>query len=293
VTRGLASPEGEDAGWSRVIHLFVEVFAMATLAPLSPVRRPAWATDTWFFLGLAVAMAAINVAGFGMFAAMGISSFGAPVWVHVHALLFFGWVVLFVTQAWLAASGRVALHRPLGWLALVWVAAMVVVGTLTTVWSVQRGFVPFFFAPAQFLLLNPLSVLTFAGLTIAGFIHRRDRLWHPRLIVCGMAAIMAPSIGRILPMPLLIAGVPIALFATSFIVASLMFPVVGAARDLVKRGAVHPAWLVGIGAIVAMEFVNMAVGHSAMMAGIYDWAVAGTPGAAVDPLAYGTPPPPP
>ncbi|WP_347302064.1 hypothetical protein V5740_08535 [Croceibacterium sp. TMG7-5b_MA50] len=265
---------------------------MATLAP-SALRRPAWATDTYFFLVMAVAMAAFNVAGFSLFAAMGISSFGAPLWVHVHALLFFGWVVLFVTQAWLAASGRVALHRPLGWLALGWVAAMIVVGTLTTMWSVQRGFVPFFFTPAQFLLLNPLSVVVFAGLVIAGFVHRRDRLWHPRLIVCGMAAIMGPSIGRMLPMPLLIAGVPIPYFATAIVAGTLVFPLVGAGRDLLKRGGIHPAWLVGMAAIAGMELVNMALAQSAPVAAVYEWAVAGTPGAMLDPHAYGPPPPPP
>ena len=252
---------------------------MATLAPDPVHRRPAWATDTSFFLGMAIAMAAINFIAFSLFAAMGISSFRAPPYVHAHALLFMGWVVLFVTQAWLAASGRVTLHRPLGWLAVGWALVMVVVGTLTTVFSVQRGFIPFFFTPAQFLVLNPLSILVFAGLLIAGFVRRRDRLWHPRLILCAMAAIMGPAFGRLLPAPLFMYSMVWAIFA-----CMVAFPLIGAGRDRIKRGRVHPAWLVGLVALVLMQLCIVTVGHSAWAAGLYRQVAAGTPGAALDPL---------
>jgi hypothetical protein len=258
---------------------------MATLAPDPVHRRPAWATDTSFFLGMAIAMAAINVIGFGFFAAMGMSSFRAPPYVHLHALLFMGWVGLFVAQAWLAASGRVTLHRPLGWLAVAWALVMVMVGTTTTIFSVQRGFVPFFFTPAQFLVLNPLSVLVFAGLLIAGFAKRRDRLWHPRLILCGMAAIMGPAFGRLLPAPLFMYSMVWAIF-----VAMIAFPLIGAARDRIKRGRVHPAWLVGLVALALMQLAIEAIGHSAWAAGLYAQVTAGTPGAALDPLAFQPPP---
>lgn len=258
---------------------------MATLAPDPVHHRPAWATDTSFFLGMAIAMAAINVIGFSFFAAMGMSSFRAPPYIHAHALLFMGWVVLFVAQAWLAASGRVTLHRPLGWLAVGWALVMVAVGTTTTIFSLQRGFIPFFFTPAQFLVLNPLSVLVFAGLLIAGFVRRRDRLWHPRLILCAMAAIMGPAFGRLLPAPLFMYSMVWAIF-----ICMIAFPLIGAARDRIKRGRVHPAWLVGLAAHVLMQLAVVTVGHSAWAAGLYQQVTAGTPGAALAPRDY--PPPP-
>ncbi|KHL25041.1 hypothetical protein PK98_10080 [Croceibacterium mercuriale] len=248
-------------------------------------RRPAWATDTSFFLGMAIAMAAINVTAFSFFAAMGMSSFRAPLYIHAHAVLFMGWVVLFVTQAWLAASGRVTLHRPLGWLAVGWALVMVVVGTTTTIFSVQRGFVPFFFTPAQFLVLNPLSVLVFAGLLIAGFVRRRDRLWHPRLILCAMAAIMGPAFGRLLPAPLFMYSMVWAIF-----VAMIAFPLIGAARDRIRRGRVHPAWLVGLVALMLMQLGVVTIGRSAWAAGLHAQVTAGTPGAAMAADDY--PPPP-
>lgn len=164
-------------------------------------RRSVFATEERFFVITAIVMALINIVAFSFFAAMGISSFHAPVSVHIHAILFMGWVLLFVAQVSLAATGSLALHRKLGWLAVGWASAMVIVGTLTTVSSAQKAAVPFFFLPAQFLLMNPLSVILFAALLIGGVAKRRDREWHPRLIICGMAAIMGPSFGRLLPAP--------------------------------------------------------------------------------------------
>lgn len=196
-----------------------------------------------------------------------------------------GWVLLFVTQVSLAASGSLALHRKLGWIAVGWALAMVVVGTLTTVWSVQKGAVPFFFLPAQFLLMNPLSVSLFAGLLIGGVIKRRDRDWHPRLIVCGMAAIMGPALGRLLPAPLLLYGMVTAIF-----LAMIAFPIAGIVRDKRRYGRVHPAWWLGLVALVLQHTAIETLGRSPLAAAVYDRTVAGTPGAMVPALTYQRPP---
>lgn len=237
-------------------------------------RRPLIAEGTGFFLAVALVMALLNIGAFSFFAAMGISSFRAPIYVHVHAVLFMGWVVLFALQVSLAASGNLALHRKLGWVAAVWALAMVVVGTMTTVWTMQKGGVPFFFLPAQFLVINPLSVALFAALLIGGVVKRRDREWHPRLIVCGMAAIMGPSFGRLLPAPLLMYGMVTAIF-----IGMVAFPVAGIVRDKLRYGRVHPAWWVGLASLLLLHLAVETIGRSAFAEALYDRAVAGTPGA--------------
>lgn len=242
-------------------------------------------SDTKFFLIIAIVMAVINLIGFSLFAATGLSSFGAPAYVHVHAVLFMGWVLLFMLQVSLATFGSLKLHRRLGWLAVGWALAMVIVGTLTTIWTVQRGHAPFFFLPAQFLLMNPLSVALFAALLIGGVIKRRDREWHPRLIVCGMAAIMGPAFGRLLPAPLLLNGMLTAIF-----VCMIAFPIAGAIRDKRRHGRVHAAWWVGGAALLLLQLTTETVGRSALAASIYDRTVAGTAGAALPPLLHQPPP---
>jgi hypothetical protein len=242
--------------------------------------------DDRFFFVMAVVMALTLVAGFSVQLAMGRSSFQAPMLVHVHALTFFGWTVYFVVQAGLGAGGSLGLHRRLGWLGAAWAAAMVIVGTAATVAMVRRGAVPFFFQPLGFLLMNALSVLTFALLVAAAIALRRRTDWHRRLLYCGMALLTGPGWGRLLPMPLLIPFAELAVFG-----AVMIFPLIGVIADLRRSGRVHPAWWAGIAALCAFQLSLSPLAHSVAGQALYASVTAGTPGAAVPPLAY--PPLPP
>lgn len=151
---------------------------MATLAhsPIAPAMG-----DERFFLRGAIIMAILIVAGFSFQLAMGRSTFASPIRVHAHAILFMGWVAIYLTQNILVSSGRIDLHRKLGWIAAVWLVPMVISGFVVTVAIVRNGLVPFFFQPLQFLIFDPVTVLAFAGLTVAAIMLRRRTEWHRRL----------------------------------------------------------------------------------------------------------------
>lgn len=244
------------------------------------------ARDARFFEISAVLMALILVAGFSLHLAMGRSSFGAPAFVHVHGVIFFGWVVIYVAQTFLATRGSLELHRRLGWLAAGWVAAMIVAGFAVIIWRIQAAQAPFFFQPQHFLIANPLVVLLFAGLTSAAVAMRKRTDWHRRLHLCATAALLAPGFGRLLPMPLMIPW--------SYQIAmacGLVFPIAGVVRDLLRTGRVHRAWLWGIGVTLAVMAGTEAIVYSPIGDAIYGWVTAGTPGAAVAPLEFGRMPP--
>lgn len=245
---------------------------MATIAP----ARTRFAPDTRFFLTMAIVMGALNVLAFSFFALMGISSFGAPLYVHVHALTFFGWVAIYVTQNALVATGWTALHRKLGWLAAGYTLWMVIVGTLTTAFTVQRGLTPPIFTPAYFLVMNPLGVLCFAAMIWAGVAVRTSTGWHRRLIYCAMASIMGPAFGRLLPPQLTTSPYGIVILVG----AILSFIVIGIVRDGVRHRHVHPAWLVGVAVVTLQWFAFDLVAKSPLGVSIYEQVVAGTPGAA-------------
>lgn len=246
---------------------------------------PRMAKDDKLFLILAICIAAIVAFGFSLHLGMGRSTFAAPALVHAHALVFMGWVAIYVAQTALAATGSMALHRRLGWLATGWIVLMVVMGTTVTIAMARRGHVPFFFEPAYFLVMNPLSVLTFAGLTAAAVVMRRRTDWHRRLHTCGMAFLIGPAWGRILPMPLMIPYAGWGVFT-----AVMLVPVAGAIVDARRRGHVHPAWWWGMAAMAAAQVAMGLIAYSPMGTAIYRAATAGSPGAAIDPLAF--PPPP-
>lgn len=254
---------------------------MATAAQPAPTLG----RDDRFFLGMAIAMALTIVAGFSLQLAMGRSSFASPPHVHFHAVTFFGWVVLFVTQNVLVNRGTMHLHRALGWIGAGWAVLLVLVGTYTTVLMAQAGHTPFFFLPAYFLVMNPVSVLVFAGLTGAAIALRRRTDWHRRLMICGTAILTAPAFGRLLPMPFMIPYAEWGPFA-----GVLVFVAAGMIGDLRRRGAVHAAWWWGFGAIVAMQLAMGLIAHSPIGLGIYEATVRGHPGAAIAPLEFPAPP---
>lgn len=239
------------------------------------------ARDDRFFFVTSIAMALVVFAGFSLQLAMGRSSFASPLIVHAHAIVFMGWVVLYVVQNALVARGSIALHRRLGWIGAGWIVAMVVLGTAVTVRLVRLGHAPFFFPPALFLVMNPLLILSFAGLTAAAIVQRRRTDWHRRLHYAGMALLLGPAFGRLLPMPLLI---PYA-YEVDFL-AVLIFPIIGIVADWRRTGAVHPAWWWGLGVIVGSTVLTDAIAYSPVGTALYRAATAGSPGAALSPLEY-------
>lgn len=242
---------------------------MATIVQGLPRVR---AGDTRFFLVMAFVMGAIDVAGFSLNLVAGRSSFAVPAIFHIHALVFFGWIALYIAQNLLVDGGSVALHRRLGWVALLWVPLMVALGTVMTVLSVQHG-APFFFDVRQFLISNPLQLLLFAGLVGAALTMRRQTGWHRRLMYCGMAILCGPGLGRLLPMPLLM---PYAWWAV--LAAVLVLPLIGAIADQRRSGRVHPAWLWGIGLMLGVQLFADAVAFSPVGTALAQRVTAGTAG---------------
>ena len=255
------------------------------MASLAYEKIPADAGDERFFLRAAIAMVAVIVAGFSLQLAMGRSSFSSPLLVHAHAIVFMGWVGIYLLQNIFVATNRMSLHRPLGWIAVAWIVPMLVLGCLVTVAMARRGQVPFFFQPLHFLVFDPVSLFTFAGLTVAAIGLRRQTDWHRRLHFCGMSMLLGPGFGRLLPMPLLQPWAWEATFAVT-----LIFPIAGVLADIRRNGRAHPAWRWGIGAMIGAFVVTEAVTYSAVGGALYRMVVAGSPGESVPALEFAEPP---
>ena len=255
------------------------------MATIAGNPYPQTVSDERFFLRAAIAMVLVIVAGFSTQLAMGRSSFSSPPLVHLHAIVFMGWITLYLLQNLFVATGRMTLHRRLGWIGAGWIVAMVVLGCLVTVAMVRRGQVPFFFRPVHFLVFDPLALFTFAGLTVAAIMMRRRTDWHRRLHFCGTALLLGPGFGRLLPLPLLQPWAFEATFA-----ALMVFPLVGVIADYRRSGRVHPAWRWGIGVMVGSLLLTEALTYSSVGTNIYQAVTAGSPGAEVAPLEFAPPP---
>jgi uncharacterized membrane protein YozB (DUF420 family) len=228
-----------------------------------------------FFFTMACVMAATIVGGFLFNILTGRSSFAVPLVVHLHALVMMGWVGLYLTQNFLVFSDNIALHRRLGWLSVLFVPAILAMGVAITSWTMRTRGGPPFFDQNQFLCSNPLQLSGMAALVAWAVTVRRNTGWHRRLMFSAFAMLLGPGMGRLLPAPYLI---PYAWYLTA-ILPAVLFPAIGMLADKKRYGAVHPAWLWGVGTVLGLQVIADLYAYSDAGIVFTQAFVAGTPGA--------------
>ena len=228
-----------------------------------------------FFFTMACLTAAIIVGGFSFNILMERSSFALPWLYHFHGVVMMSGLALYVAQSSLILADNVALHRRLGWFAVVCVPLMVFTGLLLTRISVQERGGPPFFDQNQVLFSNPLHLGLFAVLSTWALRMRKNTGWHRRLMFCAFAMLTGPGLGRLLPAVFLI---PYAWYLTALLPA-VLFPAIGMAADKRRYGAIHPAWLWGVGLLLAVQVVADLVAYSDGGIAFTREFIAGTPGA--------------
>ncbi|MEP5937023.1 MAG: hypothetical protein ABJ239_01735 [Erythrobacter sp.] len=227
-----------------------------------------------FFLVMAVIMSLVTVAGFTIQLAMGRSSFDAPWPYHVHGVIFMAWIGLYLAQHVTISRANHALHAKLGKLAYGFVPVMIAAGTMIMIVVAQRTGGPFFFHVSEFLWSNIALVWCFGGLAWWSLRARRYSGWHRRLMLCAMAILTGPGLGRILPAPLMIPHA-----WTIITVTTMVWPIIGMIADWRCHGRIHPAYFWGLGIYIAVFLVSVVIAHTGPGMEATQWLIAGTPGA--------------
>jgi hypothetical protein len=157
-----------------------------------------------FFTAMALAMLAVAVAGFlpSIVHTAGRRAPLSPL-VAVHGFLFFAWLILFLVQSRLVATGRVALHRRVGVAAGFVLALMVPLSYVTTVAMVRRGFDlsgdlridadPLFESIFQFGDLTLFTVLA-----VTAIAYRRHPDIHKRLMLFANLSLMGAPLAHLI-----------------------------------------------------------------------------------------------
>ena len=158
--------------------------------------------------------------------------------IHVHAVVFSAWLIVFVAQTTLVLGGRTHLHRRLGSASMVLAVLMLVVGVMTAIASARlghRGIPGVEFADVEgFLLLNLSAISVFAILVTAAWYFRRNAQAHKRLmLMSATGALVGPGVSRL----------PFFSGNTAAIAALVLaFLFAGPAYDLMTRRRIHPAY---------------------------------------------------
>lgn len=225
-----------------------------------------------FFSAMAVAIVVTALAGFArtyflrpLLPVLAPAPLALTPLIHVHGLLFTGWVLLLLVQARLVAAKRIASHRRLGMAGAAMAGLMVVVGTLTALYGVVRGVAPFGIDPRRFLIVPLFSILLFVIFVVAGVRARRDPQSHKRLMLLATIAVLPPAIARWV---LLLGLGPPVVFAVATL---LLVPIV--AWDVKTRRRLHPVTLWGGLLLVVSGPLRLALAQTDGWLAFSNWMV--------------------
>jgi hypothetical protein len=168
----------------------------------------------------------------------------------VHAVVFVTWLAMFAAQAALAATGRIALHMRIGPWLFAFGVLLIVVGVATTLARFGINLATGEIATAQRKLYGPLRDLVFfAPFLAAGWIYRRQPEIHKRIMLVATTVLLVAPVGRMMffggPPP------PEAIFYTVW-----PLPIyIAMVHDYVTKRLIHPVYLIGLAAMVAIRLV--------------------------------------
>lgn len=180
-----------------------------------------------------------------------------PLIVHVHGVIFVGWLVLLTTQVLLIRDGRPALHRRLGLAGAILAASMIVVGPATAIVMDRLDFgTPDDNTP--FLFVQMTDIASFAVLAGAGLLLRRRPAAHKRLMLLSTLYISDAGFARFLQDPIAhqLGSGYWPYFASFYLAGDILILGVGA-YDLVTRRRLHPAYLAAIIGIAAIQLMSV------------------------------------
>jgi hypothetical protein len=215
---------------------------------------------------MAIASAVAVFVGFGRTYYLK-SYFGTPQLsplIHIHGAVFTLWMIFFVVQTALIASNRPGIHRRLGYAGAALAIAMVVLGTIAAFKARLLGHgAP---SPDALFLVSLGDIFTFGVFVAAGFLWRRNREAHQRLMLLAVVAgLLSAAIPRI---PDFRAHPPAMLFL------GLSFILAGPIYDLVTRRRIHPVYIWGCSiAILTLAPIRIALSFTPAWHSIAKWLI--------------------
>lgn len=257
---------------------------MATLAqPASPPRSRARGR-TRFYVWLSLACLAIGVGGFfaTYWLQVALGRFTGTPLMHIHGLVFTGWLLLLVGQNWRIAQGRLDHHRAWGLAGISLATLMLVVGYLTAIVGLSGRLQAGFGDDARAFLIAPFfSVTMFFAFVIAAMANIRRPEWHKRFIFVATTVALMPAIARFVflyqrgytpgtrpgefpPSP--VNNSLISLFIVCAIVIGA-----GMVHDWRTRGRPHPAWIIGLTVLIGGAILRAPLSQTPAWLAFADW----------------------
>lgn len=210
-----------------------------------------------FYIVLAVLMLLLIFVGFwpSYYGPLMRGAAEAPLLLHVHGVIYIGWMALLILQVTLAARGQIRTHRAvgtfgIGYGVLIWIVG-VVVSFLAPAFNVRSG--EWTVDQAAAFMPIPLGdMVLFGGFFLAAVLYRGQPELHKRLMLLATMAILFAAAFRLQN-----AGVP----RSAAIVVWYVPLVIMMAYDLVQRGRIHVLYWIGA-VVMGIALLRMPFGET-------------------------------
>jgi hypothetical protein len=237
---------------------------IATIEAPSHVAAPT--RDRLFFSRMAYACAAVGVIGFSPTYWIPLLTGDlmiAPI-LHVHAMVFYGWLAMFVVQSGLVASRQVPRHRSVGMAGVALATAMCFVGAMAAVHTIRVAETAGFGSAARAFSVVPLTgIAFFAALFVIAVVNVSRPDVHKRLMLVATVSLLNAAVGRLFllalgqpppsvavePPPVFVTIIP-GLVADALLVPALLY-------DRSHFGRVHRTYWIAGAALIASQFMRV------------------------------------
>jgi hypothetical protein len=256
---------------------------MATVAAPGSSVAPAIRARGRFYFHLSLVCLAVGVLGFAptYWVQVPLGTFNGTPLVHVHGIVFTGWLLLLVGQNWRIAQGRLDHHRAWGLAGVSLATMMLLVGLATAIAGldhrIDAGYAE---AGRSFLIVPFASITLFFAFFVAAVANIRRPEWHKRFIFVATSIALVPAVARMFQLanfgwslgmrPAMRPPPPVTASLGPIVVCSLII-VIGMVHDWRTRGKIHPAWTIGLAITLVVAVSRLPFSQTEAWHAFADW----------------------
>lgn len=171
--------------------------------------------------------------------------------IHVHAVVYFGWLAFLAGQIALVRTNNLVIHRQMGLFGIALAVAVVIVGPAA---AFEMHMAHQARQPPAFLALQLLNILVFAAGVAAALLLRHQPAAHKRLMLLATLPLTGAGFGRVMR---LVTGAPPpwTLIPAVYIAADVLVLAM-AIYDYRTRGRLHPIFVPAVAILFATELAS-------------------------------------